>query len=242
MPLVLALHGYTSSGNEFANYVDMARIAVARHFMFVAPNGSKNNVGLRYWNATPACCNFYYQETNDAQYLKGIIDKVSAKFPVDKKRIYVLGHSNGGAMAHKMACRYSGTIASIASLAGPTYATQSECKAVTPLSVLQIWGTADDVLNYQGGKLFDVPYPGALATVNLWAQIDKCAGKPKVSQSKIDLFPDVSGAESTVRTYAACAQRSTVTLWSAHGASHVPIITARTMNRVIDFLYAHPKK
>jgi poly(3-hydroxybutyrate) depolymerase len=42
---------------------------------------------------------FYGSGVDDEGYLISIIDLVSAKYNVDLKRVYLIGHSNGGFMA-----------------------------------------------------------------------------------------------------------------------------------------------
>jgi hypothetical protein len=66
------------------------------------PNGSRSpsddhrlERGTRSWDGTGA---------KDIGYLDAVIDDMSAKYPVDPKRIYVGGISNGGYMAYRYAC------------------------------------------------------------------------------------------------------------------------------------------
>jgi polyhydroxybutyrate depolymerase len=41
-------------------------------------------------------------------YLGAVIDDVAAHYTVDPKRFFVIGHSNGGFMAHRLACEIGG--------------------------------------------------------------------------------------------------------------------------------------
>ena len=69
----------------------------------------------------PACCDKYDAKPDDVGYLTGLIDEIiAAGWPVDPKRIYLFGHSNGGYMAHRMACDRADRIAAIICLAGST--------------------------------------------------------------------------------------------------------------------------
>lgn len=241
LPLVLLLHGFTSSGDEILKYTGLSQLVNSRNFLLIAPNGSRTPTGTRFWNATPACCDFYYQKSNDAEYLTSIINKVARKVAVDRKRIFIIGHSNGGAMAHRMACQASNVVSAIVSLAGPTFNTRQECKPAQPTSVLQIWGTEDEVLNYRGGNLFEVPYPGAQKTVNLWGSINKCTKDPTQLAHSKDYFPQVKGAETRITTFLNCAKGSEVRLWSGLGVTHVPVLNLKTMNTILDFLYSNHK-
>ena len=91
-PLIISLHGYTSSGANQEKYFKLASVASARGILYVAPDGTLDNAGNRFWNATPACCNFYGSTVDDEAYIVNIIDSVSTSYSVDPKRIYIVGH------------------------------------------------------------------------------------------------------------------------------------------------------
>ena len=60
-PLVILLHGYTSSGRRIDNYFKVSDLVDDYDFLFVAPDGTQETTGRqnRFWNATDACCNFF---------------------------------------------------------------------------------------------------------------------------------------------------------------------------------------
>ena len=239
-PLIIALHGYTSTGADTEKYLKLGPVADARGILYVAPDGSLDNNGLQFWNATPACCNFSGSKVNDEAYIMSIINAVSKKYNVDQKRIYVVGHSNGGFMSHHMACSDSNRIAAIASFAGATYKDQSMCKPNRPITILQIWGTVDETISYTGGAVL-APYPGAAETIADWAKLDKCNAKIITSPAKINIESSIAGNETTVSSYAGCANKTTVELWSIAGGHHVPTLASDFATKLVNFLLAHPK-
>ena len=44
---------------------------------------------------------------DDAGYILNLIDEARLRFNVAADRVYLFGHSNGGFMAHKMACEHA---------------------------------------------------------------------------------------------------------------------------------------
>ena len=240
-PLILALHGYTSSGDETEKYLQLASVAQKKGILYVHPDGTQDDAANRFWNATPACCNFYSSKVNDEAYLMSIIDSVSKKYNVDQKRIYVVGHSNGGFMTHHMGCTHSDRIAAIVSFSGATFDDPKSCKPTDPISVLQIWGTADGTISYNGGDISSNKYPGALKTIASWAALDKCSPKFLLSTVKRDLEAKLAGAETSVNYYNACKDKTAVELWTINGGMHVPTLVKDFANQVVDFLLAHPK-
>ncbi len=240
-PLILVLHGYTSSGDQTEEYLKLTAVAKTRGILYVHPDGTRDGSSNRFWNATPACCNFYQSKVDDGEYLLSIINAVSKKYNVDQKRIYVMGHSNGGFMTHHMACMYADRIAAVASFSGATYFNSASCKPSKPISVLQIWGTDDETISYNGGQIFNNSYPGALATISAWAKLDKCSAKLIKTSQKLDLEAKISGAESAVAYYHGCSAKTRVELWTIKGGRHVPDLADGFASKVVDFLLAHPK-
>src|SRR5262245_47224615 len=120
VPLVLLLHGYGASGILEEHYMNLSAQADADVFLLALPNGTKDRFGLRYWNATDACCSHGRDFPDDSTYLLDVIDRLSAIYNVDPLRIFVVGHSNGAFMAHRLACDHADRIAAVVSLEGAT--------------------------------------------------------------------------------------------------------------------------
>ena len=97
-PLVIFLHGYTSSGRRIDNYFKVGDLVDDYDFLFVAPDGTQETFERqnRVWNASNACCNFFESGVDDSGYIRSIIEEMQKVYNVGGKRIYLIGHSNGG--------------------------------------------------------------------------------------------------------------------------------------------------
>jgi polyhydroxybutyrate depolymerase len=239
-PLLILLHGYTANGDLQNMYFGMSAVAEARGLLYAHPDGTVDAAGDRFWNATDACCDFYGSGVDDVAYLLGLVDEISSKVNVDPKRVYFLGHSNGGFMSYRLACEASDRIAAIASLAGASFADPTDCGATSPLSVLQIHGTMDEVVAYEGGT-FAAAYPSAAESTAHFAALAGCAEPPVSGGAPIDADAGLAGEETTVETYPDCDAGYAVELWTIVGGSHVPALAPRFSAKVVDFLLAHPK-
>ena len=240
-PLVLLLHGYTASGDIQEAYFQFEPLAESRGFLYVHPDGTVDARGQQFWNATDACCASGIDPPDDAAYLMAIIEQVSAEYNVDPKAIFLAGHSNGGFMSYRMACQHADTIAGIASLAGATFADTDDCTPSEPVSVLQVHGTSDATIAYDGGSIVGVDYPSAPQTVESWVTYNGCDPAPTITADALDLDGGIDGAESDVEAFGECEQGSEVEFWTIDGGSHTPAVTADFRAGVIDFLLAHPK-
>jgi polyhydroxybutyrate depolymerase len=245
MPLVMLLHGYGASAVIQEAYFQLQGLAESRGFIYVRPDGTTNALDKQFWNATPACCGFN-SGVDDSTYLLDVITDISNAYNVDPRRVYVMGHSNGGFMSYRMACDHADRIAAIASLAGSTFATPADCAPSQPVSVLQVHGTDDQTIFYNGSEILGQAYPGATTTVDIWAGYDKCGAPSSTASPPLDIEQGIAGAETNVSTYTGCPTGIDVELWSVQGGGHIPAINSATTpypmsSGIIDFLLAHPK-
>jgi polyhydroxybutyrate depolymerase len=239
-PLVLLLHGYTSSGKQQESYMKFGKLADEYGFLFLTPDGTVEGGGdeHQFWNATQACCNFYESEVDDSGYLLGLIKETKKQYNVDPDRIYLIGHSNGGFMSHRMAYDHPEIIAAIASLAGAAIPDMNGDAPKRPVNILQIHGTKDTVIDYEGGDINDVDYPSAVETSLLWLEYNGFDIGKMGLVDKLDLDRRIEGEDTTVTEY---AENGAVELWTINDGSHIPAISEDFTRLVIEWLLAHPK-
>jgi polyhydroxybutyrate depolymerase len=143
-----------------------------------------------------------------------------------------------------MACDHADLVAGIVSVAGAMWVDPKRCAPSGAVSVLEIHGTADAVIAYDGGVFHAgfPPYPGATTSVADWARFDGCATPGDASLAPLDLDRALPGAETSVTRYATgCRGASSVELWTVRGAGHSPTLSGAVAGKVLDFLLAHPK-
>ncbi|MDT5147225.1 MAG: polyhydroxybutyrate depolymerase, partial [Mycobacterium sp.] len=177
------------------------------HFLVAYPDGLN-----RAWNAGTCCGEPQRTNADDVGFLSAMVGSIALEIPVDRTRVYATGMSKGAMMALRLACQ-SDTFAAIAPVAGTLL---TDCSRARPTSVLQIHGTADDRVPYNGGpgKAFAVngnprvDGPSVEAVNAAWRAIGACA-------------PPTSSTAGTVTTETAgCADGRTVELISVAGAGH----------------------
>lgn len=75
LPLVIALHGYSSSGSFNAWWMSLYDSVHENEHLLLTPDGTLNWIAMRYWNATDACCNLFDSSVDDVAFLEGLIDE-----------------------------------------------------------------------------------------------------------------------------------------------------------------------
>ena len=234
VPLLLALHGYGSSGEETESFLQWADEVDARGFAYAYPNGTFDPTGRRFWDATPACCDFIGLRPGDDEYLMRILAAVRSERAIS--HLVLFGVSNGGFMSYRMACERAGTVRAIVSLAGANFNDPSRCQPARPVRVAQFHGTNDDTILYEGGRNLQ-PYPAARDSTGLFARRNGCAtpiARQPVADHNYDA--DVAGRETTQEIFVGCPEGGSVELYTMAGSDHVPNLTAGAEARMLDFL------
>jgi polyhydroxybutyrate depolymerase len=244
-PLIIVLHGFGVDGQIQAAYLGLDQRVDSKQYVLVMPDGTESRTGTRFWNATPACCAFFEEDTlvDDVAYLRGLIEEAAATYSIDTSRIGLIGHSNGGFMALRMVCEASELVTAVVSLAGSTFADDASCApASTPVSVLTMHGDEDARILYQGGELVGNAYPAEPETTRRFAAHAGCDSGNPVLAPNLDVLDNIDGAETTVLQYSGCAPGVDVTLWTMQGAPHIPgPWVASALDQVVGWITGHPR-
>ena len=237
LPLIMALHGYTSNGATCESRFKLRQHVDSRRFIYFTPEGTTNNDGWQFWNGTDVCCDYQGSGVDDSTYLQTLITQIRGLLNVDPLRITSVGYSNGGFMSHRLACEAPGLFASIVSFAGLNWQDPASCPADQPVHVLQIHGTEDGIIPYSMG-----PNLGALSSAEHWAAVANCDVNPDTSLSNIDLNPTISGAETTRARWVGCNPNGSAELWTIWGGQHEFIFVSNFSTLLLDWIEARPKQ
>ncbi len=207
VPLVVMLHGGFGTGAQAERSYHWDAEADSGHFLVAYPDG----LG-RAWNAGTCCGQPQRDDVDDVGFITAMVDAIGQQIPIDRARVYVTGMSNGAMMALRLGCQ-SDTFAAIAPVAGTLL---TDCAQARPASLLQIHGTADERVPYNGGpgKAFAVngnprvDGPPVESVNAMWRSIDGC------------WTPASSTAGDVTTQTAACADGRTVELITVAGAGH----------------------
>jgi polyhydroxybutyrate depolymerase len=236
-PLVLVLHGLGGSGKLAFDRLGLAELGQRSGWFVLAPDGTMDKRGRRFWNADASCCNFDHASVDDVARLSALLHRMREHSRVDPARVYVVGLSNGGFMAYRLACRIGGSLAAVVSIggAGPT---GPESCLPTDIAFLEVHGDADDIVRYDGGHVFDDPsvpaHLSARRTVRDWGVRLRCEPEPSVLGHH-DLSPSLPGEETEALGYTHCENKGEAILWTVHGGHHI-LSTEPVLAEVWQFL------
>ena len=243
-PLIVSLHGYAGDSIYHSTYLPLHERMNVDGFALLLPNALPNSAGHPAWNPTDRCCDGGKAGQDDVAYLTELV--VEATSARNFGPLYFFGYSNGGFMAYHMACKALVGLRAVVSLAGTSYLEDSSCAGATPVSVLHIHGTADNVILYGGGETQPDPqsdgervfYASAEDMVTRWSRRAGCDW-PQQAQpdARLDLDQSVLGPETQVfRPEPGCAEGISIELWSGVDSGHGPSYGDAFMDGLLDWL------
>ncbi len=255
MPLVVSLHGGGGHAQRADEQSGWGAVAEREGFAIVYPEGTG-----RSWNDgrddTPSAA--VRENVDDVGFLAALIEDIAARAPIDRKRVYMGGISNGAFMSARFACERADLVAAIGLVSatiGPDVL--ARCKPSRRVSVIAFSGSADPIVPFEGGTVRVGPLVRGKAasfadSIRLWTTVNGCTTAP----ARRDLPDGDPDDGSTVHLDAyACAEGAAVDAYTIVGGGHtwpggkqyLPRKLVGPVNRDIDatramwsFFVAHP--
>ncbi len=247
--LVVALHGGGGNSANLERKIQMDAIAEQEGFIVVYPNGS-GRLGrmLLTWNAGNCCGYALDQSIDDVAFLRALVDHLMGQYPIDPRRVFATGMSNGAMMSYRLACEASDVFAAVAPVAGAL--NLDICDPEFPVSVLVIHGTEDQHVRLEGGPPSVSVDPhervdrSVADALRFWADRDGCDPQPQATQT----------GEVRHETHSGCLPGLSVELLAIDGGGHAwpgaskfsprgdaPSQALDASQAIWDFFEAHPR-
>jgi polyhydroxybutyrate depolymerase len=225
LPVVLNFHGGGGHGANQKEYSLLDSLADQEKFVAVYPNGNgRFENRLLTWNAGTCCGYAAIKNIDDVGYVRELLAQISEKLPVDRRRVYATGLSNGGMMSHRLAAQASDVIAAVAPVAGGMVLPTMMSSRAIP--IMHIHSVDDPRALYGGGLGPPFPltnsqvfHPNIDQMIAQWVKHNGCASEPTVAERRSDR--DSRGHTATKYAYSSCRDGVEVVLWKLTGAGHV---------------------
>lgn len=205
--LVVNMHGYGSNAIQQQGYSNMNAVSDTAGFIVIYPDGVNNA-----WNSFSIAVG---SSADDVGFINALMDTFIARYNIDTTRMYACGMSNGGFMSYRLACELGDRLAAIASVTGLMDAgIMQSCNSGRPMPVLQIHGTDDATVPYNGGTgLGSVD-----STVAFWVNHNNCP-----TTAIIDSVPDYNTTDNSTAirySYQFCDSTTRVQLIKIVNGAH----------------------
>jgi polyhydroxybutyrate depolymerase len=223
LPLVIALHGGGGVPERMDDVIKLTPIAGREKFLVAFPKAVSKN-----WNdgRVGAGSKAEKENVDDVGFIRAVIDDVAAKLPVDRKRVYAAGVSNGAMMSSRLACEAADVIAAVGPVVGTAPAGfQETCRPPRGVPIIVFLSTKDPLVPFEGGSISGIlPFArkrgkvvSADEFVAFWVQHNGCSPQASVLE-----LPDASrkdGSRVIMHTYL-CRDGADVSFYRVEGGGH----------------------
>jgi len=228
LPVVINFHGGGAHASVQREYSRMDAAADRDGYIAVYPDGSGGIGGrLLTWNAGACCGPAAASQVDDVGFSLAVLDDLSGRVSIDRRRIYATGLSNGSMMAYRLAAEAPERIAAVAGVAGAMTLPRFAPRLAVP--VLHIHSVDDERALYDGGLGPAFPFTNTRvlhqavdAMIGQWLAHNDCPRQPRV-ETPVSGKPGAPDASHTATryTHAPCRDGTEVILWKLTGAGHV---------------------
>ena len=223
LPLVVVLHGAFGVARSMAKSSGFSKLADEKRFIAIYPNGIGFLGNFQHWNAGHCCAEAVKENVDDVGFLTDVIEDACKRLAVDRRRIYMVGFSNGGMLAYRFAAEKGDLLAGFAALAATAGGRPdinspewSIPKPVKPLPVIAMHGLADESVPFKGGVCSSWgnkrEYWSVMRSLKVWADRDGCSGAPITSDRRQN--------HVHVSTWNKCQGKNKVVLYTLDGWPH----------------------
>ena len=228
--IVVMLHGHAGSAKQItgmpgkpAPYRQWNAIADREGLLLVAPQGLPGGDGNAGWNDCRADADSN-PGSDDTAFIVELVAALRREYAVSSHRVYVIGTSNGGQMALRLAIERPQIISAAAAIVA-AMPVRSECPAPKrSVSILFMNGTHDPVMPFAGGRVGKGRHArgevlSTETSVRLWARLAEASGAPSVAP-----LPDLAntdGSRAIREVHAQHRNRPVVVLYRIDGGGHV---------------------
>jgi polyhydroxybutyrate depolymerase len=188
MPLVVMCHGAGGSAELSETATGWSRKGAECRFLVAYPNATRPDAtrpatflrNPQIWRtgsgASPTAA-----QVDDVAFVDALLDEIAAGYPVDLRRVYLCGFSNGASFALVAAARLSTRFAAVAAVAGKLW--NSEIAMERPLPLLYMTGDADPLNPIAGGAVESpwggtIEHPPLSILIETWTRLIGFRSKP----------------------------------------------------------------
>jgi polyhydroxybutyrate depolymerase len=230
LPLVLNLAGATQNGLLEEAQSGMDSSSDQNGYLVAYPNGTRISTVLtpdpvakqaQYgWNAGQCCGLPVTKHVNDVGFLLKVISDIASRTPVNLRRVYATGISNGGMMAYALAAQASDHFAAISSVSG-----QVEIPTIHPtrsVPTMEFHSVNDPIALFNGTPNKNPKLRlSVMEGINQWVKADGCSPRAHVGKTIVGTGAISEGETATLITYTHCRSGAEVALWRFTGSGHV---------------------
>lgn len=217
--LIIGLHGGFGTIQGFDSNTQISTKGVRKGYVVAIPQGTGKS-----WNVGDCCGLASQLSVDDIGFLLSIINDVSSIANINKSRVFLMGHSNGGELAYRFASEHP----EITAGAGVQSTSLGIYIPNKPANILHIHGTADTNVMYNGGISPNSGQQNISVSETIGRWVSPLTNSVMTHKIKLNNVSEDSYAGSDGHT---------VKLWTVEGGTHAWMDFST--DSILDFFTLH---
>ena len=181
LPVLFFLHGLGDNITVCDQEFNFAQLAEDFGWAIVVPQALTQGIFGTMWNA-----GLLSSSIDDAGFLLALLDSLTVEYQLDPDSVFFTGFSMGGFMTYRMAIEHGDRITACAPVSGLVSTADAAKTPVTPVRILHIHGTNDNIVGYNGVSYGSTLGLGVDAILDYWQNANDCNG-----EFAIDTLPNL---------------------------------------------------
>lgn len=188
VPLVVAVHGYSSAMTAFTGDSRWQDVAEENGFIVVFAQGYPTddvmgNIPVPFWNNELMGMEVG-DPTDDVAYFRTLVSETESNYSIDKSRIYATGHSNGSCEVWLLAMEMSDVFAAYAPIGSNMGAYKDTLEITT--DPIPVWNMKAEYDTDGAAKL----EPGSTdaLTIDYWTSYNGTSKNPEITTDSSGIF------------------------------------------------------
>jgi polyhydroxybutyrate depolymerase len=175
LPVLFFLHGLGEQIVTCNQEFNFSQLAEDFGWAIVAPQALSQGIFGTMWNA-----GLISSSIDDVGFLLALLDSLTEQYQLDPDSVFFTGFSMGGFMTYRMAIEHGDRITACAPVSGLISTVDATKIPITPVRILHIHGTNDNIVGYNGVSFGTTLGLGVDAILDYWQNTNGCNGEPAI--------------------------------------------------------------
>lgn len=174
LPAAVFFHGWSSTAAAAMRNRTMIKAFSDEGVLFITPDGHNKT-----WSHVGSPNTPRRTPAEELAFLDAVLRDVKRRWPVDEKRLWATGFSQGASMVWDLACYRGDDYAAFAPISGGFWQPHPDACPSAPINLRHIHGTSDTVVPMSGRPIREVFHQGNVPEgMVLWRAHNSCREQP----------------------------------------------------------------
>ncbi|MDH3691473.1 MAG: hypothetical protein OEU36_18690 [Gammaproteobacteria bacterium] len=199
LPTAVFFHGWSSTAEAVMRNKAMIKAFSDEGVLLIAPNGHNKT-----WSHVGSPNTLQRSAREELSFLDAVLRDVKRRWPVDEKRLWATGFSQGGSMVWDVACYRGNDYTAFAPISGGFWRPHPSLCPSGAVNLRHIHGTSDNMVPMSGRPIREFHQGDITEGMVLWRKQNGCSAEPDRVETRGILACDIWDQCSSGKEFQLC--------------------------------------